>query len=121
MNDAVQTRLTISNVFARSATELAGCVRIMRDIEARLLPVVVHAASQDEGAVANSALQDIDLLVQTLEDLELLMSGLAGTDGAEALLQAQFPLSRMRLFDLRQRIAGATSAESTAVERISLF
>jgi hypothetical protein len=121
MNDAVQTRLTASVVFSRSATELHSCVRMMRDIEARLLPAVLLATAQDQDLAANSALQEIDLLVQILEDMALLMTGLAGIDEADTVLQAHYPLSRMRLFDLRQRIAGAEHADADPVKQVSFF
>ncbi|NKB16847.1 MAG: hypothetical protein HC774_08345 [Sphingomonadales bacterium] len=121
MNQAVHTTLTVSNVFTRSATELEGCVATLRDIESRLLPVVVHAVSHDESGTINQALQDIDLLVQTLEDMAVLMAGLATTDGARGQLQAHATLSKMQLFDLRQRIAGATTASINPADRVSFF
>jgi hypothetical protein len=121
MNDTVQTRLSVSDVFARSAKELDGCARLMRNIEMRILPLIVKAKSKTEDGAANNALQDIDLLVQTLEDIAVFMTLLSSSEGAEAQLQAQYSLSRMRLFDLRQRIAGAEVAASANVNRISLF
>lgn len=71
--------------------------------------------------MANDALQDIDLLVQTLDDMAIFLNNLTVTEGADLVLQAQFPLSRMRLFDLRQRIAGAEVANTDSSMRISLF
>jgi hypothetical protein len=87
----------------------------------RILPLIVKAKSKTEDGAANNALQDIDLLVQTLEDIAVFMTLLSSSEGAEAQLQAQYSLSRMRLFDLRQRIAGAEVAASANVNRISLF
>ena len=119
MHDGKKTLLTVSDVFARSATELEACVRIMRDIEALLLPV--HAVSSTKGIAAVDGFQNFDLLVQTVEDIAILLAGLATCDRADGMLDAQHSLSRMRLFDLRQRIAGAGATDTKPVNRISFF
>lgn len=121
MNDLSETRLTASDVFARSAIELNVCVKIMHDIEAQLLPSVAQAASRGQERAASDALQNIDVLVQILEDISLLMSGLADSDGAEAVLAADVGLSRMRLFDLRQRMAGVAAPDIDPPRHVSFF
>jgi hypothetical protein len=121
MENITETSLTVAMIFSRSAIELKECVRILREIEMRLSPLMVSAAQNTPDTSTSRVFQDYDLLIQTLEDISLFLHLLAASDQTNMVLEAGHPLSQMRLCDLRQRMSGARTADIPADSHSSLF
>jgi hypothetical protein len=105
----------------RVSEELAGCVCLLSTIETEV--AVLLAASPRSSPASVAALQQIDLLAQTLADLALCLDGLGRSplpapgrpDWAEAALHP------LRLEDLRARLAGLAAAPAPAGAAVDLF
>lgn len=113
-------RIAAAALFGRTARELQHCADKLREVEGCLLPLLCPDEGPSGPGAPTPEVQNIDLLVQSLEDLAGLMNALAVAPGAEARLDTGEALSRMRLFDLRGRMAGE-GTETAASARAHLF
>ncbi|MDT8856018.1 hypothetical protein RNZ50_13550 [Paracoccaceae bacterium Fryx2] len=105
------------DVLARAALEVQRCEVMLRRIETAVAPMI--AAERREGC--SHALQDIDLLGQSLADIATCLTGVAGQLPPGASVDARSLLAPLRLDDLCQRLGGLMAVDLRPEERIALF
>lgn len=105
------------DVLDRIAVEVQRCEVILRSIETGVATMI--AASGVQGT--SHALQDIDLLGQSLADLATCLSGLAVQVGDSVSVDTHRLLAPLRLDDLHRRIGGRQAMELSPEERVALF
>ena len=108
---------TARDVLQRAAVEVQRCEVILRGIETAVAPMI----ARQRGSGGSPALQDIDLLGQSLADIATCLAGLAGQPGADAEIDARSLLAPLRLDDLYQRLGGRVAVGLRPEDRIALF
>ena len=105
------------DVLNRTAVEVQRCEVILRGIETAVAPMldVLH------GHQSSHALQDIDLLGQSLADLATCLAGLAGLLGERIDIDTHDLLAPLRLDDLHRRLGGRVALALSPEERVALF
>lgn len=105
------------DVLCRIALELQRCEVMLRGIETAVTPMIPAQRAQS----SSLALQDIDLLGQSLADLATCLTGLSMQVGNRAAVDMLDLLSPLRLDDLYLRLGGSKAVELRPDERIALF
>ncbi len=105
------------DVLERLSVEVQRCEVILRGIETAVAPIIAHPGSPR----GSHALQDIDLLGQSLADLATCLSGLARQVGQDATVDTHVLLAPLRLDALHRRIGGCRAIELSPDERVALF
>ena len=108
---------TAQDVLCRIALEVQRCEVMLRGIETAVTPVVTVQGMQGDSL----ALQDIDLMGQSLADLATCLSGLAVQVGSQGWVDMHDLLAPVRLDDLYLRLGGREVLELRPDERIALF
>lgn|GEM_PF-2132842 len=101
------------DVGRRLVTELELCIGALHRIEASVAPLI--AGTQTD--LAGHALQDIDLVAQSLADIARCLADLCGQLASLPPVEARRLLSRLRLDDLARRLAGQTAPGTRQDER----
>lgn len=105
----------------RLVWEVERCISALHRIEASVAPLITRT----EGDVAGHALQDIDLVGQSLADIARCLEDLCPHLAGLAPVDARLIVSRLQLDDLARRMAGLTAplaqAGDAPAERIELF
>lgn len=118
MRDLQDTRRhPAGDVLDRAAVEVQRCEVILRRVETAVAPMIVASCGQ----TSSHALQDIDLLGQSLADLATCLSGLAAQLGSGAEVDLRRLLAPLRLDDLYQRLGGQVVLDLSPADRIALF
>ena len=118
MRDLQAPRIhTARDVLCRTAVEVQRCEVILRGIEAAVAPMI----AAHHGQSSSHALQDIDLLGQSLADLATCLTGLAAQLGDQAEVDTHRLLAPLRLDDLYLRLGGREAVDLRPEERIALF
>ena len=105
------------DVLERTAVEVQRCEVILRGIETAVGPMMIGACDRS----SSHALQDIDLLGQSLADLATCLSGIAAQLGGQDRIDMQRLLAPMRLDDLYCRLGGRVAPDLSPQERVALF
>lgn len=104
-------------VLVRMAVEVQRCEVILRGIETAVAPMIAAP-----GGPSNShALQDIDLLGQSLADLAICLTGIAAQLDGGVEVDVHRLLDPLRLDDLHRRLGGRAAVDLSPAERIALF
>lgn len=118
MRDAPDPRLhSARDVLNRTAVEVRRCEAILRGIETAVAPML----DTPQARQSRRALQDIDLLGQSLADLATCLAGLAGQLGNRIDIDMPDLLAPLRLDDLHRRLGGRDAIDPSPEARIALF
>lgn len=104
-------------VLHRIAYEVQHCEVILRGIETAVAEMIANRRAES----GSHALQDIDLLGQSLADIATCLTGMADQLGSTPPVDARRLLAPLRLDDLYQRLGGKVAMELRPEERIALF
>ena len=109
------------DVGRRLVTEVESCIGALHRIEASVVPLITQTGAD----IVGHALQDIDLVGQSLTDIARCLEDLCDQMVPLAPVEARQVLSRLRLDDVARRLAGLTPAcvrhASRVGDRIELF
>lgn len=110
-----------ADIGQRLVREVELCIAALHRIEVSVAPLITQA----EGDVAGHALQDIDLVGQSLADIARCLEDLCPHLAAIAPIDARQVVSRLRLDDLARRLTGPAGPTARAndrpADRIELF
>lgn len=109
------------DVGRRLVTELELCIGALHRIEASVAPLIAGTQTY----LAGHALQDIDLVAQSLADIARCLEDMCDQLASLPIVEARRLLSRLRLDDLARRLAGQTAPgtrqDNQPKDRIELF
>lgn len=105
------------DVLDRLSIEVQRCEVILRGIETAVAPLIAAPGRQG----GSHALQDIDLLGQSLADLATCLSGLSTQVNEDAAVDTHLLLAPLRLDDLHRRLGGRCAPALSPEERVALF
>lgn len=110
-----------ADVGLRLVAEVELCIAALHRIEVSVAPLI----TQTEGDIAGHALQDIDLVGQSLADIARCLEDLCPHLASLPPIDAREVVSRLRLDDLARRLAGPAAPMARAgdrpADRIELF
>ena len=105
----------------RLVEEVEICIGALHRIEASVIPLIMQTGADNAG----HALQDIDLVGQSLADIARCLEDLSGHLVALPPIEVRHVLSRLHLDDLARRLAGLTSPgvrpDTQLANRVELF
>lgn len=101
----------------RSAEELLNCVASLSRIELAISPLV----SQVTALADHLALQEIDLLGQSLTDISTCLSAIAHSLQRADPIDGHAILAPLRLNDLRNRLGGLAATVGHSLDADALF
>ena len=109
------------DVGRRLVAEVELCIGALHRIETSVAPLIAGAGAD----LAGHALQDIDLVAQSLADIARCLEDLCDQLASLPPVEARRVLSRLRLDDLARRLAGqpppGTRQCDRPADRIELF
>ena len=109
------------DVGRRLVAEVELCIGALHRIEASVAPLIAGTGAD----LAGHALQDIDLVAQSLADIARCLEDLCDQLASLPPVEARRVLSRLRLDDLARRLAGQTAPgtrqDDRPADRIELF
>jgi len=117
VTDDAPDGLAASVLTRRLAAEVERAEWALRRVERSIAPLI----AEDRAGLASHAVQDIDLVLQSLADIARCLDGLSGQLSPLAVLDGQALLAPLRLDDIAKRLAGQLLVALHPDERIALF
>lgn len=112
-----QTLVAAATIARRLVAEVERAEEALLRVEDSIAPLI----TQDSPAVASHALQDIDLVVQSLADIARCLDGLSRHLPPLVVVDAQTLLAPLRLDDVVRRLSGKPVVPLPPDARIALF